>query len=220
MYTHFHGEMHNGKYVDEELREYFPNYDYKGVFFDVGAFEPVTISNSHHFHLNGWQVYAFEAIPENAAKLRQHRDHVFNYAISDQDAEEVSFSEVHVSGPQGWTASYSAIEISAEYKSIFGWNPANFVKEIKVPQRCLDTIIREHIPQLERIDIMSLDIEGGEFACLRGLDIGKHKPYVIVLENASHSDRYAQYLSTFGYRLDKKNDYNYFFVANDFTYSS
>ena len=44
MYSIFHGEFQYGKYVDEILREYFPDYNYKGsnsIFFDVGAFEPI-----------------------------------------------------------------------------------------------------------------------------------------------------------------------------------
>jgi FkbM family methyltransferase len=214
-YLRFHGELQNNKYVDQQLREYFPNYDYKGIFFDVGAFEPITISNSHHFYMNGWEVYSFEAIPENVSKLAQHRKHVFNYAISDHDIDNITFSQVHTGGPNGWTASYSAINLSDEYKKIFGWSPANVVKTINVPQRKLDTIIKEYIPNLERIDIMSLDIEGGEYECLRGLDIAKHKPYVIVLENASHTNKYTEYLSQFGYRLDKNSSYNYYFVADD-----
>jgi len=209
----FYGEFHNGKFVDQELREYFPDYSYKGVFFDVGAFEPIDISNSHHFHLHGWDCYEFEAIPENAAKLLKHRQHVFNYAISDTDLDEVEFSEVHVNGPNGHTASYSAINLSDEYKQIFGWNPNNHVKTIKVPQRKLDTIIQEHIPNLQRIDIMSIDVEGGELNVLKGLDIAKYKPRVIVIENASHSNVFLEYLKPFGYRLDKSNTYNYFFVA-------
>ena len=73
----FFGEVQEGKHVDEVLRSYFPDYSYKGVFFDVGAFEPIRISNSHHFHLNGWKVYSFEANPAKIPLLKQHRDHVF-----------------------------------------------------------------------------------------------------------------------------------------------
>lgn len=213
MYANFHGELHNGKYVDQELREYFPDYSYKGVFFDVGAFDPIDISNSHHFHMNGWDCYEFEAIPENAKNLSKHRQHVFNYAISDTDLDEVQFTVVHAHGIEGRTASYSAINLSNEYLSIFGWHPMNRTEYIKVPQRKLDTIIRESIPELQRIDIMSLDVEGGELNVLKGLDISKYKPRVIVLENASHSSMFLDYLKPFGYRLDKSNDYNYFFVA-------
>jgi len=36
MYKLFNGEVHNNKYVDQVLREYFPNYEYKGVFLILG----------------------------------------------------------------------------------------------------------------------------------------------------------------------------------------
>ena len=48
-YTQFHGEILENKHVDAILRNYFPDYTYKGVFVDVGAFEPIRISNSYHF---------------------------------------------------------------------------------------------------------------------------------------------------------------------------
>jgi hypothetical protein len=48
-YNNFHGEVQHGKFVDETLREYFPDYNYKGIFLDIGAYEPINISNSYHF---------------------------------------------------------------------------------------------------------------------------------------------------------------------------
>ena len=49
MYNLFHGEIQCGKYVDQTLREYFPDITYKGIFLDIGAYEPINISNSYHF---------------------------------------------------------------------------------------------------------------------------------------------------------------------------
>jgi hypothetical protein len=118
----YFGEIHEGKYVDEILRAYFPDL-HKGVFFDVGAFEPIRISNSHHFHLDGWQVHAFEANPAKISSLKEHRSYVYNYAITDSDSNEpLPFQNVYL--PGDWTASYSAIEVKEEYKQIFGWNPS------------------------------------------------------------------------------------------------
>lgn len=118
--TNFFGEKIDGKYVDEVLRSYFPDYHYKGVFFDVGAFEPIKISNSHHFYLHGWDVYCFEANPEKIPLLQKHRKHVFHYAISDTDTEEpIPFEIVD---RDGWTASFSSIKVSEKYKEIFHWN--------------------------------------------------------------------------------------------------
>lgn len=167
-YTLFHGD------ADACLREYFPDYTYKGTFFDVGAFEPIQISNSHHFYMNGWTCYCFEANPENVVKLEEHRpkEHIFPYAISDTDSDSIKFHKVY-SGSTNWTASFSAIEISSEYKATFGWNDNWYVEEIIVPQKKLDSIIKENIPSLERIDILTIDVEGGELNCLKGFDIFK-----------------------------------------------
>ena len=61
MYNNFHGEYQQSKYVDQTLREYFPDFNYKGIFLDIGAYEPINISNSYHFEKNNWDVYCFEA---------------------------------------------------------------------------------------------------------------------------------------------------------------
>jgi FkbM family methyltransferase len=212
-YTQFHGEIQEGKYIDQVLREYFPDTSYKGVFFDVGAYEPITISNSYHFEKNGWKCYCFEANPSNVPLLKEHRSNVFNYAISDCDKDSVTF---HVVGRE-WTASYSAITISDEYRKIFGDFDNSQISTVTVPQKSLNSIIKNEIPSLNRIDIMSLDIEGGEFDCLRGLDLTLYKPKVLVIENANPSNKTIQnYLESFGYRLDKQVSYNQYYLADDF----
>lgn len=40
-YNEFHGELQQGKYVDQTLREYFPDFTYQGCFLDIGAYEPI-----------------------------------------------------------------------------------------------------------------------------------------------------------------------------------
>lgn len=208
----FFGEVQDGKHVDETLRSYFPDYSYQGIFFDVGAFEPIRISNSHHFHLNGWKVYSFEANPGKIPLLKQHRPHVFNYAITNQDSEEpLPFENVILRNE--WTASYSAIKVSDKYKKIFGWNDSQYkVETIYVKQKTLNTIIREEIPDLSHIDIMSLDVEGYELECLEGLDLKKYPPKVIVLENADHHKSIRDHLENNGYVLDKQVAYNEYYV--------
>ena len=50
-----------------------------------------------------------------------------------------------------------------------------------MPQRTLNSIIEHEIPEVTEIDILSIDIEGGEYNCLHGLDLIKYKPKVIVI---------------------------------------
>lgn len=198
-------------YVDQVLRSYFPDYQYKGVFFDVGAFEPITISNSHHFYLHGWDVYCFEANPNKIPLLQQHREHVFHYAITDTDTDEpLPFETVN---HDGWTASFSAIKVSNKYKEIFAWDDqVQKVEVVHVPQKTLNTIIQTEIKHLSHIDILSIDVEGFELHVLRGLDLVKFPPRVIVLENADHNRQITDYLQTFGYILDQQISYNEYYL--------
>jgi FkbM family methyltransferase len=211
MYNNFHGEVINGVTVDEVLRQYFPNKN-NGIFFDVGAFEPIKISNSYHFERNGWNCYCFEANTELIPLLKTHRNNVFNYAISNENKDLISFNVVLTNG---WTAGFSAIEISDDYKKIFPYEFTE-VKKISVPQRTLNTIIEKEIADIKEIDILSVDVEGGELNCLKGLNLIKYKPQVIVIENVTNSLTINDYLESYNYKLDKQIGYNQYFIHNEF----
>jgi FkbM family methyltransferase len=205
-YNEFHGERLDGKTVDEVLRSYFSKNT--GIFFDVGAFEPVRISNSYHFEKNGWDCYCFEANTDLIPELQSKRKHVYNYAIANEDKESVTF---HIVQTSNWTAGFSAITINEDYKKIF---PCEFqsVKLITVPQRTLNSIIEHEIPEVTEIDILSIDIEGGEYNCLQGLDLVKYKPKVLVIENVTNDVSIRTYLEQNKYRLDQQIAYNQYYT--------
>jgi FkbM family methyltransferase len=210
-YSHFHGEFQNGATCDQTLRSYFPDYDYKGVFVDVGAFDPITISNSYHFERNGWTTYCFEANPDLIPRLKEHRANVYNYAVSDHDKEKVTFNVVTSSN---WTAGFSAIKIDPRYIRKWGYSIQE-MKTIEVEQRSLDSIIvKEQIP-LEHIDILGIDVEGGELAVLKGLDIDKYQPKVILVEDVFNDKDLTDYLISKGYKLDKHISYNKYYLRSD-----
>jgi len=207
-YTTFHGEVLDNIHVDSILRSYFPNYNYKGIMLDVGAFEPIRISNSYHFEKNGWDVYLFEANTNGIPLLQQFRKNVFNYAIYDENKESVEFNIVE---SNGWTAGFSAIELSDEISNIFKCNN-KIITKIQVPQKTLCSILETELSNITNIDILKIDIEGGELKCLHGLNLIKYKPKVILLENITNDIRIKDYLYQFGYILDKHISYNQFYI--------
>ena len=207
-YIVFHGEIHENKNVDQVIRSYFPDYNYKGVFFDIGAYDPIIISNSYHFEKNGWECYCFEANPNLIPLLKEHRKNVFNYAISNENKDSVTFQ---ICMQNQKTASFSAITISEKYKQIFSYSPEEII-EITVPQKTIDSIIDNEIPNVDKIDIVSLDIEGGELDCLYGFNLNKYKPRLIVIENATNDDLIKYHLYKFGYKLDKHISYNQYYT--------
>lgn len=206
-YTQFHGEFLDGLYVDQVLRGYFPDFAYKGVFIDVGAFEPIRISNSYHFEKNGWDVYCFEANPDSIPYLTEYRNHVYNYAIYDEDKEFVNFNIVE---SNGWTAGFSAIELDEGISNYFPCSNKK-IKVARVPQRCLTSILTSELSTVDKIDILKIDIEGGELKCLKGLNLEKYRPKIILLENICKNVEINDYLSSKGYILDKEIQYNQFY---------
>ena len=174
----------------------------------MGAFEPILISNSYHFEKNGWDVYCFEANTEKIPLLKQYRKNVFNYAIYDIDKEQTIFNVVE---SNGWTAGFSAVELSEEISKIFVCNDKK-IRQITVPQKTLNTILQTDLNNITNIDILKIDIEGGELKCLQGLDLQKYSPKVILLENITNDNNIQHYLNNFGYILDIQNSYNQFYI--------
>lgn len=134
-YNDYHGEEQRGKRVDETIREYFPDPNYKGVFLDIGAYEPINISNSYHFEMNEWDVHCFEANTNLISGLKLYRKNVYNYAIYNEDKEFVEFNVVNGCwGGGSQTAGVSAIELDPRYLQEFG-NGIRSTFKIRVPQK-------------------------------------------------------------------------------------
>lgn len=213
-YTVFHGEYIEGAHVDQIIRHYFPSFDKKGVFVDIGAFEPITISNSYHFEQNGWECHLFEANTQQIPKLQAHRKNVYHCALADENRSDIIF---HVVLTNGWTAGFSAISLDPQYESIFPCNDKK-ITEIHVEQRTLDSFFeKEFKGVVTEIDVMSLDIEGGEMNMLKGFTYIKEcPPKLIVLENVTKDEAIQSYLESVGYRLDRQCSYNQFYLHSSY----
>ncbi len=61
----------------------------------------------------------------------------------------------------------------------FFYNPSEIIN-VTVNQITINSIIENEIQNLDKIDIVSLDIEGGELNCLYGFDLEKYKPKVLI----------------------------------------
>ena len=86
---------------------------------------------------------------------------------------------------------------------------------IAVPQKTLNMILEKELRDIINIDILKIDIEGGELKCLKGLDFDKYKPKIILLENICKNNAINLYLFSKGYRLDKEISYNQFYILNE-----
>lgn len=152
---------------------------------DVGAARPDYLSISAHFRSLGWRVLAVEPNPDFVAQHRALGHEVLPFACGDRDSDGVDFFVVNSHG-----APYHNGQVSFESYSSLGIKPAYRALQqdlethtIKVPVRRLDTLLAQHAPDVRRIDLLLVDVEGWELDVMRGLDLARHRPRVIVLEN-------------------------------------
>jgi Methyltransferase FkbM domain len=75
------------------------------------------------------------------------------------------------------------------------------VRRIKVKVRRLDTILAEHAPDVSRLDLVSVDVEGWELEVLDGLSFERYRPKVLIVENLFAEAGYRQALAERGYAL-------------------
>jgi len=182
--------------VDEELRKFFPNYTYKGVFIDVGANHSEWMSSSWHFEMSGWNVVCIEANPKCIEELKSGRKHVLNYAAFSKNCTKTLLIYGGEKGAGG-QASYTGLE---------GFVRGHKGREVKVEveARTLNWILTTYFPKITFIDILSIDVEGAEIEVLKGFDLEKWLPKVIVVENLSNDkERFSRILKPLGYNYYK-----------------
>ena len=88
--------------------------------------------------------------------------------------------------------------------------------KINVKQKTLNNILENEITLNKNIiDIMSIDVEGGELKVLHGIDLNKYKVKIMVIENVFNDTQIYEYLKQYNYVLDKRIDYNEYYKPLD-----
>lgn len=196
--------------VDEELRKFFPDMSCSGFFLDIGACHPIWLSNSMHFELAGWVVACVEPNPKYAAELKKCRRNVFECAAYSKNVSTTLLVHGCDIGPFGG-AGFSTI---SEAYSI---SKSGIERTVEVEARTMEWLMDRFFPEVKQIDIVSIDVEGCEEQALTGLNVGRFRPKVLVIENTRNvscakilGDGYVMHNPTTG------KGYNEFFVLREF----
>lgn len=168
--------------LDTRLGKYLPSRD--GVFIEAGANDGFTQSNTYYLEkFRGWRGILVEAIPVLFQKARSRRPNskVFNCALvpPERAGEEVSLTYGNlmsvVDGAMGNPDADAAHIARAKQH-----DPSAGSFKVSVPGRTLSSVIAES--GFEKIDFLSLDVEGFETQVLQGLDFSRHRPTWICVE--------------------------------------
>jgi len=188
-----------------------------GVFVEVGAAGPRYLSNSAFYRSLGWRVIAIEPNPAFADEYRRQGLEVLQYACGERDQDDVSFTLVHSHGIEhaggGLTfESMSALSVDPRVAKL---RDELVTSTIRTDMRRLDTILSRRAAEVTEIDILSIDVEGWELPVVRGLDFGRYRPKVCIVENLFRDEAYPRELCARGYELWSRPYPNEIYVRRD-----
>lgn len=154
--------------IDKIYSQYFKG---KGCFVEVGAFDGMTYGCTWGLAVDGWKGFYIEPLPEFYNQcILNHKGHdveTINCACGDYNGfiDLTVFGEVSTTVLSRWTKD---------------WGMDENTPKIKVPIFTLDFLIEEYnIPQ---IDLLVIDVEEAEIQVLKGFNVSKHRPKMIIIE--------------------------------------
>ena len=200
--------------MDRKLEKYLPHR--KGFFIEAGANNGLSQSNTYYFEqLRDWTGILVEGIPElyEQCVLERPKSKVFNCALVDSE-----FIDSHItmkyanlmSIVEGAMKSKDADENHIERGRKAQQNLATY--EIQVPARTLTSILDEC--KVEKIDLLSLDVEGFELNVLKGLDFNKYKPDYLLIE-ARFKEEIDKYISDLYIQVDRFSIHDFLYQRRD-----
>jgi FkbM family methyltransferase len=157
----------------------------RGFFVEAGANDGIDQSNTAYLErYMGWRGLLIEPIPEVAELCRRNRPRALveqcALVASDFEGREIQMRYCNlmsvVAGARG-NADADEAHVGAGVRHL---GPGKAPYPVKVPTRRLSSVLDAHA--IERVDLLSLDVEGYEDQVLRGLDFDRHAPEFMLIE--------------------------------------
>jgi len=177
-----------------------------GVCVEVGAHNGVDLSNSYYFEQLGWQCILVEPNPALCSIIRQSRTAIlFECAASERSGDAV----LHLA--EGADV-YSTLEDHGIPINRIR-NGGGRIRDLIVPTRTLDDMLDETGTQ--RVDFVSIDVEGHEMSVLRGFSLERWRPRVVLVEDGSDLADVAvrSFMHEHGYMRFYRTDCNDWYAA-------
>jgi FkbM family methyltransferase len=144
-----------------------------GVYVDVGANEPIADSVTKAFYERGWRGINVEALPSLIEKLRADRPEDTNVqCFAGAEAGAVEFYEVVGTGLSTSRPEFMERGRAAGFEC----------RQVTIPSRTLVSILEEAGVTNDSFHFLKVDVEGAEKDVLRGMDLERFRPWLLVVE--------------------------------------
>lgn len=152
-----------------------------GFFIEVGAYDGYTYAVTYALESQGWSGLLIEPVPSLHAKAQARRPgaRVVNTALSRKGSTGTArFTHILGDGADGYDASSYLEDPGA--RGFSKRPPKTNVEHVEVPLTTMDDLLADHTGS---VDVVVIDVEGGELALLDGFDLERFTPRVILIED-------------------------------------
>lgn len=182
-----------------------------GFYVDVGANSPLADSVTRAFYERGWHGINIEADVEWMPQLQSERPRDINiHAFASNRSGLTAF--FHIPKDPGLSTFDPSI---AENHRAAGYE----LEKRVVPTVTLNEVLDLH--RVETMHFLKIDVEGAEKVVIEGIDLAKHRPWIILVESTlpnsqtpSH-ESFENLLSGAGYRFCYFDGLNRFYVCHE-----
>jgi FkbM family methyltransferase len=150
----------------------------EGFFVEVGCIDGRRFSNTLTFEERGWKGICVEAHSGYIEALKKNRPNAIVCHCAAGEADEDAIFYANARGSLSTLDKSSEARWQKDYAPYFSGFEEQQVKKVR-----LSTLLDAY--RVSEIDVLSLDIEGYEVEAIKGLDLSRHKPKVMVIESDS-----------------------------------
>ena len=146
-----------------------------GFYVDIGAHHPRRFSNTFHFHRQGWSGLNVDPNPDAIEAFGRERPSDINVCVGVSDkAGSLVYHVFNEPALNTFDADLAAERALLPHYHLVG--------KRDVPVRRLDDLLQERLPSGQRIDFLSIDVEGLDLAVLRSNDWKRFRPRIVLAE--------------------------------------
>ncbi len=201
---HFRMTSYADNFEDVMIQRAF-DFDSKGFYIDVGAYNPVEHSVTKHFYDRGWRGINVEPNPTPFEALRAGRDRDvnLNIGLSNREGRMTIFEAPGAC----WSVDRDMLTgyFAAQEKDIV---------ERSIEIKTLAEVCERHVPTGTEIDFLKVDVEGHEREVLEGGDWSRWRPRIVLAE-ANGFETWEGLLLNSGYHFTLFDGVNRFYVRDE-----
>ena len=201
--------------INKIITEKYLNYDF-GFFIEVGGADGYTQSNTWYLEkYKNWTGVLVEPNPDSAEMCRNTRpdSKVFNYALVDREYPDSEITMVRRMVYPGDPGLMTAAKDSPLRTNSDWMQPATSIdktEEFTIRTTTLDEILESL--DVKTVDFFSLDVEGYEVQVLKGFNLEKYLPKVILIEWHDDIQTISDVLSNTHKLAEQLSKHDYVFI--------